>query len=766
MNLIQRFTEWLNIRPGEGRVVSLSLVGAFLFMGFSILARSLRETLYLSAFDVKALPYIIAAVAFLSLPVVGAFTAMLARYSPARVIRGLIGILVVGLGLLWPFATHSGVATIVFYLWTSLGTLLLGSGFWVMTSEIFPVRGAKRVFGIISAGGTAGALVTGISLRSLTRLVELTWLIPMLIGLLLLFFLVQFFLPRQDERRDSGHEQEEASQSSRENLKLITGSRHLKIIASIVFIATMAGTLVDYQFKDFARGTYDADADLAGFFGAFYGWTGGIALFVQLVLASRLMSAFGVSGVLSTLGLINVLGAFGVMLVPGLASVTVLRGANNSFRSSLYRPTLEFLFVPIPAELRRKTKSFIDTVVDSGGEGAGAAIVFFLVTLGGIQSRYLGLAVVVLAGVFIVLSRRMGSQYFDTIVQRLKVGEEEREKSGDDPRRGLLSATFSRIELQSVMIDAGMLSASRDPRSPSKPLETQDEQVRRSALPLEERLKSADNRVVEKALEEIEEWDDATVATVVRLLARDALLDKVVSKVTAHSEACLPRLIECLRDENTDFVIRRRIPRAMDRIDSVEVVEVLLDALTANRFEVRYRSVIALARKQRRGVEWSRRNWKELVWQAIRSEVGRGRPVWELQKLLDGFDSGTDDLVEERVGARGELSLEHTFRLLSLVLDPKPVRASFHGILYGDQGLISFALEYLEQVLPSDVRKRLWLLIGDMSEYQKSRAIRPLDKVVEELVGTHATLFAGDLERDALKKMLEDRTEKESGPVH
>jgi HEAT repeat protein len=596
--------------------------------------------------------------------------------------------------------------------------------------------------------------------------VELTWLIPMLMGLLLLFLLVQFFLPKHEDPRNSADDKEdESSQSVRENLKLIAGSRHLKIIASIVFIATMAGTLVDYQFKDFARVAYDADADLAGFFGAFYGWTGGIALFVQLVLASRLMSTLGVSGVLSTLGTINMLGAFGVMLVPGLASVTALRGANNSFRSSLYRPTLEFLYVPIPAELRRKTKSFIDTVVDSGGEGVGAVIVFSLVTLGGIQSRFLGLAVAVLAGVFIGLSRRMGTQYFDTIVQRLKVGEEELEKSSDDPRRGLLSATFSRIELQSVMIDAGMLVTARGKeKTPSMPLETQDVPVTGSVQPLEERLKSSDHRVVEAALEEVEEWDDATVAAVVRLLARDVLLEKVVAKVTACSEACLPQLIECLRDENTDFVIRRRIPRALDRIDSVDVVEVLLDALTANRFEVRYRSAIALARKQRRDSAWSRRDWKALVWQAIRSEVGRGRPVWELQKLLDGFDSGTDDLVEDRVGARGELSLEHTFRLLSLVLDPKPVRASFHGILYGDQSLISFALEYLEQVLPTDVRKRLWLLIGDMSEYQKSRAIRPLDKVVEELVGTHATLFAGDLERDALRKMLEDRTEKESGP--
>jgi len=63
------------------------------------------------------------------------------------------------------------------------------------------------------------------------------------------------------------------------------------------------------------------------------------------------------------------------------------------------------------------------------------------------------------------------------------------------------------------------------------------------------------------------------------------------------------------------------------------------------------------------------------------------------------------------------------------------------------------------------VKRRLWLLIGDMSEYQRRKAVRPIEEVVSELVGTHATLFAGDLERDALKKMLDDKEEQDRDRV-
>jgi hypothetical protein len=148
-----------------------------------------------------------------------------------------------------------------------------------------------------------------------------------------------------------------------------------------------------------------------------------------------------------------------------------------------------------------------------------------------------------------------------------------------------------------------------------------------------------------------------------------------------------------------------------------------------------------------------------LIWNAVRGEIGRERAVWEMQKLLDDADG--DDLVARRVGVRGELSLEHTFRLLSLVLEPEVVRAAFNGVVLDDERLKSFSLEYLEQALPADVRKKLWPFIGDVSEYKRERSLRSLDDVVSDLIKTGATLFAEDEHREALRRVLEQGEEGE-----
>jgi hypothetical protein len=181
----------------------------------------------------------------------------------------------------------------------------------------------------------------------------------------------------------------------------------------------------------------------------------------------------------------------------------------------------------------------------------------------------------------------------------------------------------------------------------------------------------------------------------------------------------------------------------------------LLAALSCKRFEIRYRAAVALAGLLKRGTGSLSSERKDIVWRAVRNEVETNRPVWEMQRLLDEIDAEEqDDLVINRVGARGELSLEHTFRMLSLVLDPNAVKAAFHGILLQDEAVKSYALEYLEQVLPSSIRERLWLFIGDVSEFRRAKEARPIERVVSDLMSSRATLFRGEAERDALKRLL------------
>lgn len=723
---------WLDLRPHEVRNVALSFSGAFLVIAFLILGRSLREAFYLTSFPIETLPYITAAVALLSVPTVALFARRLARGDPRRVMVRLLIILALGLTGLWPFVPRSDPAVIVFYVWTALGTLLVTSGFWLVTAELFPVRGAKRLFGLIGAGGTAGAMVMGNSLAWMTGRWELTAIVPGLIGLLLLFLLVLMGLPPV-EHPGLVPAGEPGRPSIRASFGLAWRTPHLRTIALIVATATIASTLVDYQFKDLARATLTTRESLAGFFGAFYGWTGAASLAIQVLLSARLMASAGIAATLSILPLILLLGSAGFLVVPGLVLAILVRGADNSLRKSLHRSVLEVLYVPVPAALRRKTKTFIDSVADSAAEGIGAGIVLLVVTFGGLPPRFLSVFALGFALYFLWLARRAGRSYITTVTSQLRAGADEAAALAD--QRDLLSGSFTRIDIRPALEQAGVVMATAELTADAG----------RAAAIVDEVLRARD--------------PEPHVPALVRLLARDRLYRRTTDVLAGMESDALPYLAGLLRDDSADFVLRRRIPGILARYASREAELALLGALTAPRFEVRYRTAIALVHRRRRGRDTRTPEADERVWEAIRREVGRERPVWELQRLLDD-DPAADDLVAERIEARGELSLEHTFRLLSLVLDAEAVRSAYQGALLGDDRLRSLALEYLDQVLPDDVRERVWPFIGDLSDYQRARRERPLRDVVSDLVTTGATLFVSERDRGALRKLLEDEEER------
>ena len=764
------------MRPHEVRPLGLSFLGAFVVIAFHVLARSLREAIYLAVFPVETLPYVVAAVAVSSVPAVGLFARLLSRHEPRRTLLGTVLLLAAGLALLWPLATTVRPVVVAFYLWTAVGTLLLTSGFWIVTAEYFPVRGAKRLYGLVGAGGTLGALVMGNSIRWLLGRVSLSSLIPLLIGLLFSFLLVQSLLSQPSQ--PGGAVTDEATprpSGVREALGLLWRTPHLRTIAVIVTLATVASTLLDYQFKELARGLLTTREQLAGFFGAFYGWTGAIALVLQLLVSGRLLARAGIWPAVAVLPVVLLLGSAALFAAPGLLVATLVRGGDNSLRKSLHRSVLEVLWVPIPSALRRKTKTFTDSVVDASAEGIGAAIVFLWVTLPGFPARYLSVFVMAFAGLLLRQSWKMGSTYRRTISERLvEAGAPGVDEVARLDQSLLLSATMAEVDIRSALAEVRSGSASTGPlkRASVKPGGAEGLPGSEAAAPdgdagrprtLEEvreeelrRLASASPAEVASALDEIRVWTEAHVPALIRLLARDAFSRRAISLLGDLARHSTPHLVAELGDEGADFVIRRRIPRVFATAGGAEADAALLDALVAERFEIRYRAASALVRRRQAGLPESDRERAPIIWRAVRQELARERPVWELQRLLDEW-GGEEDLLSGRAELRGELSLKHTFRLLSLVLDPAPVRAAYQGLVSEDGRLLSLALEYLDQVLPSDVRDRLWPFIGDLSERQRQKRSRSLGEVVEELVRTGATLFRSASDREALRRLLEER---------
>jgi hypothetical protein len=140
---------------------------------------------------------------------------------------------------------------------------------------------------------------------------------------------------------------------------------------------------------------------------------------------------------------------------------------------------------------------------------------------------------------------------------------------------------------------------------------------------------------------------------------------------------------------------------------------------------------------------------RERVFEVVRRETAVSRPVWESQRLLDRLDSSEQTFVDEFIKDRAGQSLAHVFTLLCLVLPATPLQIAYRGLHTNDVGLRGTAVEYLEEVLPPDIRDRLWPFLGDRPAVTKTS--RPRDEILADLLRSNESIMLNleELRRNA-----------------
>jgi AAA family ATP:ADP antiporter len=241
-------------------------------------------------------------------------------------------------------------------------------------------------------------------------------------------------------------------------------------------------------------------------------------------------------------------------------------------------------------------------------------------------------------------------------------------------------------------------------------------------------LGSGDPGAIRAVLDKPAPLPASLVPHVIPLLAVDAIAPDAIHALRRVAEERVGQLADALLDPNQPFAIRRRLPRVFSVCVSQRAADGLLLGLDDVRFEVRFqcgRAVAAIVDKNPRI-----RVDGEFVLAHVRREVAVSRGVWKGRQLLDGIGGAANEpsALEAMVGERASQSLAHVFTLLALVLPPEPLRVAFCALHTTDQALRGTALEYLDAVLPADIREQLWPFL------ECDPAPRPLTRRREDIV--------------------------------
>jgi ATP/ADP translocase len=425
-------TRWLrsivDVRRGEVALTLLMFAYYYLLLVTQYFLKPARDSLFLVEIGPRSLPIVFMLIAVVVVPV----TTMYSRASRSLKLNRLINIttiILIGclLILRWLLEYPHAAVFYTFYIWVSIYGALSASQFWLLANGIFDATQAKRVFVLFGLGGIVGAFtggeLTGFLVEGLG--VPTKNLLFICAGLLTLCVLVVNVIWSSHMRtgvavpapRRAGRQKKE---SYAETVSAIKNSRYLMLIVGIIAMAMAVTSFTDYQFKTLSSMAFTTKADLTAFLGKFYGRLSLVSFVIQLLLSYRLLRWFGVGGAIILLPIALLAGSATMLVIPGILAGVLLRGSEGVFKYSIDKTARELLFLPVPLEVKKRTKVFIDIFVDRWFRGFAGGALLILTTVLGLSVQKLSIVVICLVAIWIILAVLIRKEYVNAFRSALE----------------------------------------------------------------------------------------------------------------------------------------------------------------------------------------------------------------------------------------------------------------------------------------------------------------------------------------------------------
>jgi AAA family ATP:ADP antiporter len=436
--LVKEFlTKTFDIRAGEFKRAFLMMLYIFLVISSNLILKPTVISLFLSEFGVDQLPIVFIFVAVFAAVGIAIYSHSLKTTSINLIIVRTFLYSNLSFFLFWILIEVNflnGWALYLFYIWVAIFSVLSASQFWIFANLIFNTREAKRLFGFIGAGAIAGGIFGGYLTSILAGIIGSENLILISIAMLSGCIPIVNYLWKNNVLNYQSHVKQMKSTKvfTDHPIKMIKSSRHLTYLASIVAISVIVARLVEFQFSAIASSEILNEDELTSFFGFWFSNMNIISLIIQLFLTRRVVGVFGVGSSLFFLPAGIFIGTFAVFISPHLWAAILLRISDGSLKQSINKSSMELLALPVPVEIKKQTKSYIDIFVDSFATGVGGVILLVLSSGFNISIRYISLGTIILLIGWLYIVFQVRKEYLNSFKLKLENNKDSIDKKKYD----------------------------------------------------------------------------------------------------------------------------------------------------------------------------------------------------------------------------------------------------------------------------------------------------------------------------------------------
>ncbi len=371
-----RLSRIARVEARERTAVVLAFLCYFALLASYYILRPVRDT-FATAFGVHELPLLFTGTFVGSLIASPVYAWIASRVALQRLLPGvfwfwLLNILL--LDALLEIAPASRLVAAGYYVWFSVVNLFMISVFWSLMADLFLPEQSSRLFPLVAAGGSIGAIAGPLVTRFAVQAIGLGGLLLLAAGgFLVVIALVQLLMREKEALRRGGEAQRSTLDHALpgnpfEGFGAILKSAYTRNQAAFFFLMTWINTVAYFfQTEIIARsvggiaGRAEAVADIAI-------WTNVLAALVLVGGLGRFIQRFGVTAGLVANPVIMVAAFVVVAFSQTLAMIQALQVVRSVSQYAIARPSREICFTVLEQGGRYKAKNVIDTVVYRFGD--------------------------------------------------------------------------------------------------------------------------------------------------------------------------------------------------------------------------------------------------------------------------------------------------------------------------------------------------------------------------------------------------------------
>lgn len=319
------------------------------------------------------------------LAIVPIFGAASARYPRQKLLPGVYLFFITNLMIFYLlFSTQDNANWIarVFFIWVSVFNLFVVSVFWSFMADLFSNPQGKRLFGLIAAGGSLGAVSGPALTASLSTSLGTANLLLVSAGLLSGALACIFQLLEYGHKHPTAGSEQSVGGGIMSGIKRTLGSRYLLGIALFIWLYTTLSTFLYFEQAHIVKAAFADSAERTQVFALIDLAVNALTIIFQVFVTGHVMRRLGVATALASIPALLAAGFMVLAMAPILPVLIITQVVRRAGNYALTKPAREVLFTVVDRESKYKAKNFIDTVVYRGGDALSGWVFAGLKSIG------------------------------------------------------------------------------------------------------------------------------------------------------------------------------------------------------------------------------------------------------------------------------------------------------------------------------------------------------------------------------------------------